>query len=83
MFVLVLASLLANPSAGQPWTAILRPAVVVQEGETSTPAEVPVIEEGAVVAPTVMPRLIPAKTVKPGSKTVKRPSKRASVSKDQ
>lgn len=79
MLMLALASLLATPTADQPWSSILRPAVVVQDAETASQSEVAPTEETAAASPSTSPQLAPAKTVKTRAKAAKRGSKRPTV----
>ena len=75
MFLLALACALAAPSAEQPWSSILRPAVVVQDSEAAIQPETPAMEDAPTVAQATPPTLAPAKTMKAKSKTVKRSAK--------
>ncbi|MFZ1615704.1 MAG: hypothetical protein WAT51_16125 [Holophaga sp.] len=83
MLMLALASLLATPTADQPWSSILRPAVVVQDSEIASQPEVPATDEASVASQVTSPQLVPAKTVKSRSKTAKRGTKRPMVASER
>lgn len=75
MLTLVLASFLAAPPAGEPWTVVLRPAVIVKVEEPT--ADAPEVEEPQASPDRDAPRLAPAQAVPPKAKTKPRaPRKR-------
>jgi len=61
MLTLVLASFLAAPPVGEPWSVVLRPAVVVKVEEPATDS--PEAEEPQASPDRETPRLAPARTV--------------------
>jgi|GEM_PF-3972498 len=81
MLSLALACALANPPAGEYWSTILRPAVVVPAEDSTPSVELPEGSDGTQGRTLEAPRLAPAKTLAPKAKSRKvRPSAQAKAS---
>jgi hypothetical protein len=78
MLTIVFASLLSVPPAGGTWSVKLRPAMVVPAEEVAQDAEIQVGRDAVEGHGQEAPRLAPAKTLAPRTKTRKiRPSAQA------
>ena len=74
MLTLVLASLLAAPPAGEPWSISLHPAVVVRAEDPEPALD---LAETAASPAQEAPRLAPALTLQPKERVRKAPRSRA------